>query len=164
MTAAAVPKSPAEAVQLAALEALIAIASGPDAATLGSGWPSVLRTLSNLHTLQVQIPCHDKEPQCHTSSVRVLARRGLVQGHSNVMCNLSMRIVQILLKHCARTTFSRHDDKHDTVSLLSMLSIYFHSCECQWLDGNFGMATRLMLPNACSLLEGGNRDLLYPTS
>lgn len=59
VTAAAAPKSPAEAVQVAALEALIAIASGSDGATLGSGWPSVLRTLSNLHTLQVQMYCHD---------------------------------------------------------------------------------------------------------
>lgn len=52
MSQPAVPGSAAEGVQVAALGALVSLAAGPEAGLLGSGWPAVLRTLSNLHALQ----------------------------------------------------------------------------------------------------------------
>ena len=50
---AAQPGTPAEAKQVAALEALLQLAMGPRAGLLGSGWVLVLRTLSALQALQV---------------------------------------------------------------------------------------------------------------
>ena len=47
------PGTPAEAKQVAALEALLQLAMGPRAGLLGSGWVLVLRTLSALQALQV---------------------------------------------------------------------------------------------------------------
>ena len=47
--------SSAEAIQVAALAALVGLAAGPEAGLLGSGCPAVLRVLSNLHSLQVQL-------------------------------------------------------------------------------------------------------------
>ena len=47
------PGTPAEAKQVAALEALLQLAMGPRAGLLGSGWVLVLRTLSALEALQV---------------------------------------------------------------------------------------------------------------
>ncbi len=49
------PGTPAEAKQVAALEALLQLAMGPRAGLLGSGWVLVLRTLSALQALQVSI-------------------------------------------------------------------------------------------------------------
>ncbi|DBA73285.1 hypothetical protein WJX77_003623 [Trebouxia sp. C0004] len=46
------PGTPAEAKQVAALEALLQLAMGPRAGLLGSGWVLVLRTLSALQALQ----------------------------------------------------------------------------------------------------------------
>lgn len=46
------PGTPAEAKQVAALEALLQLAMGPRAGLLGSGWVLVLRTLSALEALQ----------------------------------------------------------------------------------------------------------------
>ena len=48
------PGTPAEAKQVAALEALLQLAMGPRAGLLGSGWVLVLRTLSALEALQVR--------------------------------------------------------------------------------------------------------------
>ena len=47
------PGTPAEAKQVAALEALLQLAMGPRAGLLGSGWVLLLRTLSALQALQV---------------------------------------------------------------------------------------------------------------
>lgn len=47
------PGSPAEQKQVAALAALVALARGPSAALIGSGWVTILRTLSALEALQV---------------------------------------------------------------------------------------------------------------
>ena len=47
------PGTPAEAKQVAALEGLLQLATGPRAGLLGSGWVLVLRTLSALEALQV---------------------------------------------------------------------------------------------------------------
>ncbi len=47
--------SSAEAIQVAALAALVGLAAGPEAGLLGSGTPAVLRVLSNLHSLQVRL-------------------------------------------------------------------------------------------------------------
>lgn len=47
------PGTPAEAKQVAALEALLQLATGPRAGLLGTGWVLVLRTLSALEALQV---------------------------------------------------------------------------------------------------------------
>jgi hypothetical protein len=53
----AVPGSNAEALQVAALSALITTAANPpDNARLGGGWVTVLRTLSALEELQVSFP------------------------------------------------------------------------------------------------------------
>ncbi len=52
MSQPAAPGSAAEGVQVAALAALVGLAAEPEGGLLGSGWPAVLRTLSNLHALQ----------------------------------------------------------------------------------------------------------------
>lgn len=49
----AAPNTAAEGKQLAALAALLEVAAGPDAGYLGSGWVTVLRSLSALEQLKV---------------------------------------------------------------------------------------------------------------
>lgn len=49
------PGSPLEAKQMAALAVLVSVAGGPEAGLLGSGWVVVLRTLSQLDTLQGEL-------------------------------------------------------------------------------------------------------------
>lgn len=49
--------SAAEAKQLAALSALVSIASGQEAGFLGGGWVTLLRALSNLDLLKVHYLC-----------------------------------------------------------------------------------------------------------
>jgi hypothetical protein len=60
--------SPAEAKQLAALKALLGVMAGPEAGSLGSGWATVLRTLSALEALTAEL----------TSPVRRKGYRGAV--------------------------------------------------------------------------------------
>lgn len=49
----ATPGSPGEQKQVAALAALVSLAAGPSAALIGSGWVTILRTLSAIDALQV---------------------------------------------------------------------------------------------------------------
>lgn len=56
------PGSPAESKQVAALAALVALAAGPEAALLGSGWVIILRTLSAVEALQVLSCTEDANP------------------------------------------------------------------------------------------------------
>ncbi|KAK9804748.1 hypothetical protein WJX72_003264 [[Myrmecia] bisecta] len=55
VTAPAIAPGNEEAKQVAALKALVDLAVGPEASLLGSGWVVVMRTLSNLEALQVQL-------------------------------------------------------------------------------------------------------------
>ncbi|BDA49435.1 probable Brefeldin A-inhibited guanine nucleotide-exchange protein [Coccomyxa sp. Obi] len=50
------PGSPAEQKQVAALAALVSLAAGPSAALIGSGWVTILRTLSAIDALQANVP------------------------------------------------------------------------------------------------------------
>lgn len=49
------PGSNLEAKQVTALAVLVSLAGGPEAGLLGSGWVIVLRTLSQLDTLQAEL-------------------------------------------------------------------------------------------------------------
>ena len=66
------PGTPAEAKQVAALEALLQLAMGPRAGLLGSGWVLVLRTLSALEALQVGFLATETDFTLHTQNMYLL--------------------------------------------------------------------------------------------
>ena len=55
--------------QVAALEMLVRVASGPDAGLLGSSWVTILRCLSLLEALQVQLAGTSVDLECPQSGL-----------------------------------------------------------------------------------------------
>ncbi len=83
------PGTPAEAKQVAALEALLQLAMGPRAGLLGSGWVLVLRTLSALQALQVSA----QGLVCFVCAKRLpgLARKpGVCEGRESIHVQLEI--------------------------------------------------------------------------
>lgn len=81
-------------LQVAALAALVGLAAGPQAGLLGCGWPAALRTLSNLHALQVGSACQKQRNNSPHPSPKAVSRLyACLQGCSRLaalcpLCNL----------------------------------------------------------------------------